>query len=271
MIAAPVGFRCPECVRQQTRSSRSRVVTRGQMRSRWEGGMLGTSGFSVTKVLVALNVVYFLVELLTGAVGLIGGGSTGQLVRLGALVPAFVTVDHEYWRMFTSMFMHAGLFHILFNMWALLVIGDYLEAAIGRLKFALLYLVSGFAGSVLVVIAAPALAPTIGASGAIYGVFGALGVYAYLNRGRDLMAQALLRNIIFLLVINLLFTFGFRGVSWQAHIGGLLGGAAMVAALMLGGRKDPRYRLDGVDLAGIILIVAALVALTWWRVTTFTL
>jgi membrane associated rhomboid family serine protease len=272
MIPAPVGFRCPECVKEQNaRGSRARVVTRGQMRSRWDGGALGmNSGITATKVLVAINVIVFVVELLTGASGLFGGGSALALVRLGALWPAAVLVQHEYWRMFTALFLHDGILHIGFNMWALWVIGGFMEAAVGRLKFVVLYFVSGFAGSVLVIVAAPVNSLEVGASGAIFGLFGALAVHAFLNRGRDFQSRALLGNVLFLLVINLVFTFSAGFVSWQAHIGGLVVGAGTMLAMMLGGRKDARRPFemaDGLAVGGIVLL---LVLVTVWRVLTFT-
>jgi membrane associated rhomboid family serine protease len=272
MIPAPVGFRCPECVKEQKAGgSRAKVVTRGQMRSRWDAGALGgRGGLSATKVLVALNVIMFVVEVLSGASGLLGGGSTLWLVHLGALWPGGVLVYHEYWRMFTALFLHDGILHIGFNMWALWVIGGYMEAAVGRLKLVVLYFVSGFAGSVLVIVAAPANSLEVGASGAIFGLFGALAVHAFLNRGRDIQSRALLGNVLFLLVINLVFTFSAGFVSWQAHIGGLFAGAATMLAMMLGGRKDARrpFELaDGLAVAGIVLF---LVLVTAWRVTTFT-
>ena len=129
--------------------------------------------------------------------------------------------------MFTSMFLHAGILHVAFNMWALWVVGGFVEEVLGRTKFVILYFVSGFAGSVLVLVAAPDVV-VVGASGAIFGVFGALAVHAFLNRGRDFQSRALLGNVLFLLVINLVFTFS-GGISWQAHIGGLIGGAATMA------------------------------------------
>ena len=120
--------------------------------------------------------------------------------------------------MFTSMFLQDGIFHILFNMWALWAIGGFMEAALGRLKFVLLYFISGFAGSVLVLVAAPTDSLVVGASGAIFGIFGALAVHAFLNRGRDFQSRALLGNVIFLLVINLVFTFSAgRRVVAGAH------------------------------------------------------
>ena len=272
MIPAAVGFRCPECVKEQNaHGARAKVVSRGQIRSRWgaAGGVTGTGGITATKVLVALNVLMFVLEIATGATSLMGGGSGKALVDLGALYVPDVLIGHQYWRMFTSMFLHSGIIHVAFNMWALWAIGGFVEVALGRLKFLIVYFVSGFAGSVLVLIAAPVNSLVVGASGAIFGVFGALAVHAYLNRGRDFQSQALLRNVLFILVINLVFSFTAGFVSWQAHIGGLVAGAATTFVLMLGGRKDPRAPFGRADAIGVILIVLVLVALTWWRVTSF--
>lgn len=261
MIPAPVGFRCPECVREQNeRGSRAKVVTRGQMRSRWDGGALaGQSGISVTKVLVAINVAVFLFGLLP---------SLGPRISFyGALWGPAVLADGQYWRMFTALFIHAGIFHILLNMWALWIVGNFLEAAIGRGKFLLLYLLSGFAGSVLVLLVPSG--PTVGASGAVFGLFGALAVHAFMNPGRDFQSSAFLRQILIIIGINLVFTFAFGGISWQAHIGGLVGGAATMFAMMLGGRKDPRrpFELaDGLAVGGIAFLLLALAA---WQVLTY--
>ena len=273
MIPAPVGFRCPECVREQSgRGSRAKVVTRGQIRSRWSAGAIGApAGWSATKVLIALNVIMFVIELLTGATRIMGGGSGQALVDLGALYVPAVLVGHEYWRLITSMFLQDGILHIAFNMWALWAIGGFMEAAVGRLKFVILYFISGLAGSVLVLVAAPVNSLVVGASGAIFGIFGALAVHAFLNRGRDFQSRALLSNVLFLLVINLVFTFSAGRVSWQAHIGGLVVGAATMLAMMLAGRKDPRRPfglVDGLAVAGIALVV---VAVAWWRVASFTM
>jgi membrane associated rhomboid family serine protease len=262
MIPAAVGFHCPECVRAQrtAQDSRARVVTRAQTRSRWQSrGMLGAGGFSATKVLIGINVVVLLLDMFSGS----------RLTARGSMIPASVALDHEYWRMVTSMFLHAGVFHILFNMWALLVIGDFLERVLGTVRFLAVYLLSGLAGSVLILIAGHPGVPTVGASGAIFGVFGALAVYAYFNRDRDYMARGILNQIVFLLVINLAFTFAFSGISWQAHVGGLIGGAATMAGLTLAGRRDPRGRFDRVDWVVVLTVGLVIVALTWWRVTTF--
>ena len=278
MTPAAVGFRCPECMAEQRRGAgRPRVVTRQQTRNRWESrGTMGPgSGLTVTKVLVAINILVFVAELGTGAVsrsaGLISGYGSGiAMHNMGALAPYDVIVQHEYWRMFSVMFLHYDLIHIAFNMWALWVLGQYVEAIIGHAKFLVLYLVSGLAGSVLIIYAAPLVGITAGASGAIYGLFGALALYAFVNRNRDFGSRAVLGNIVILLVINLAITFGFRGISWQGHIGGLIGGTAMMGAFMLFGRKSPGGRFTGSDIALTLAAVALIVALTYWRVQTAT-
>jgi len=263
MIPAAVGFRCPECMKEQGgRDSRAKVITRGQTRSRWNAGALGGSaGMSVTKVLVAINVAVFLIGL---------APSIGNWIDTwGSMSVPLVILDHQYWRMFTSLFVHAGILHIAFNMWALWVVGGFMEVAVGRLKFLLLYFISGFAGSVLVLLTLSP-SPVVGASGAIFGLFGALAVHAYFNRGRDFQSSSFLRQILFIIVINLVFTFSFGGISWQAHIGGLVGGAGTMAAMMLAGRKDPRRPFELADGVAVLAIVLVLVALTAWRVFTVT-
>ena len=172
MTPAAVGFRCPECMAEQRQGAgRPRVVTRQQTRSRWQqaGVYGGGSGITVTKALIAINVVVFLVEVATGATS-----NINQLVRLGGLVPAYVIERHEYWRLFAAMFLHESFWHILINMVALWFLGEYTEAVLGRAKFLVLYLVTGLAGSVLVVLLAAPFSVTVGASGAIAGAFAVL-------------------------------------------------------------------------------------------------
>jgi membrane associated rhomboid family serine protease len=284
MTPAPVGFRCPECMAEQRRgykmrapgsTGRQRVITRQQTRNRWErsGVLGGGSGWTVTKTLVVLNVIVFLVEVANGAgsLSLTGTGNGVTLHNMGSLAPYDVIVHHQYWRMFTVMFLHLDLIHIAFNMWALWVLGQYVEAILGHVKFFVLYMASGLAGSVLIVYAAPLLEQTVGASGAIFGIFGALAIYAFINRNRDFASRAVLGQIVFLLVINLVLTFGYGGISWQGHIGGLIGGTALMGGYMLLGRKSPGGRFTGSDVAFTVAVVAVLVALTFWKVHTATL
>ncbi len=276
MVPAHVGFWCPDCVGQQRSSTtgsgarRTRVFTRQEITARWAGGGSLRRPL-ITLILLGINVAVFVLELLTGAVGLLGGGSSRMLYNLGALYLPSVLIDHEYWRMFTAAFLHGGLLHLLFNMWALWVLGEYLEAAVGRVRFLALYLLSAFAGSTLVLFAAPVNSLVVGASGAIFGLFGALAVHAYLNRNRDPQSRAILTNVAFVLVINLVFTFMGSMISWQAHVGGLIAGAVLMYALMLGGRRHLRDELGRADLVVLLFAAISLSALTYWHVATFAL
>jgi membrane associated rhomboid family serine protease len=279
MTPAPVGFRCPECMAEQRRSPgsgpRQRVVSRQQTRRRWQRGAYGGgAGITVTKALIVVNVLVFLVEVATGAgsLSLFGAGNGNTLLRMGALLPFDVIARHEYWRMFTMMFLHLDLAHIFFNMLALWFLGEFTENVLGRAKFVVLYLVSGFAASVLVLLFAPADALTVGASGAIAGVFGGLMAYAYLNRHRDYVARAIFGQLVFWFFLNLVINVysvsqpGGGSLSWQGHLGGFVTGALLVAVYTLFARKSPHGRFSAGDLAFTAAVVVVLIALTVWKV-----
>ncbi|MCX6373387.1 MAG: rhomboid family intramembrane serine protease [Actinobacteria bacterium] len=271
MIDAPVGFRCPECVKQQNAGgSRAKVVTRGEIRSRWgSGGGVMSGGAPVTRVLIGINVALFLAELLFGAVGIMGGGSTAALVDMGALVPAYVAVKHEYWRLFTAMWLHGGLLHVAFNMYALYIGGSYLEMIAGKGKYLAIYLIAGVAGNVAVFLLAAPISVTIGASTAIFGIFGALFTYSLHNRnsavGRALSSMGTV------ILINLVITFVVPGISWQGHVGGLVGGVIAVEALTWFGQRDLRAPFGARDAALLAVVVVLLVAAVLWRTANFPL
>jgi membrane associated rhomboid family serine protease len=269
MVPAAVGFRCPDCMAEQRRGSgRPHVVTRQQTRGRWQSSaaMGPARGWTVTKALIAINVAFFLVEEATHALT-----DSAQLVRLGALAPVLVTMNHDYWRLVSAMFLHESIIHIGVNMLALWFLGEYTESILGHLKFFVLYMVTGIAGSVLVVVASPPLDLTVGASGAIAGAFGALMAYAFLMRHRDYMARALLGQLVFWFLLNLVLNLTNRGLSWQGHVGGFVTGMVLMGGYTLLGRKNPGGRFSGSDVAVTVAVVAVLVALTFWRVQTFTL
>jgi membrane associated rhomboid family serine protease len=223
MIPAAVGFQCPECVRGGNKTQR---VARTAF-----GGRVAPNKTLVTYTLIGINVVMFLIQQsagsFTGRFSLVPGGDAtfhGLPVRILGVATG------EYYRLVTSMFLHAGVAHILFNMWALFVIGMQLEPMLGRVRFVVLYFLSGLGGSALVYLLTDPWSQTLGASGAIFGLFGALFVV-----GRRLRFD--IRPIGFLIGINLLLTFTISGISWQGHIGGLAAGAALAGAWAYPPRK----------------------------------
>ena len=210
MTSTPVGMRCPECARQSTRV-RSMPTTSDEP--------------SLTYVLIGINVLVGIGSLLGGASATGGGGLGGSTLLTDGALSRTAIDQGEYWRLLTAGFLHAGFFHLLFNMLALYVLGSMLEPAIGRLRFGLIYFVALLCGSLGALIAQP-VGLTVGASGAIFGLMAAAAVVAR-SRGLGLMESGLGIWI----GLNLLITFTIPNISVGGHIGGLVGGG--VAALVL--------------------------------------
>jgi membrane associated rhomboid family serine protease len=232
MRSAAVGHQCVECVGEGAKSIKRPRVSTGQP--------------IVTYVLIAANVVMFILQ----------AAVPGLQAKL-FLWPAAVAVYDEYYRLLTSAFLHDGITHVLFNMWALWVIGPALERWLGRPRFIVLYFVSALGGSVLVYLLTPVNTPTLGASGAIFGLFGAT-----LALSRKLNFD--MRWIIGLIVINLAITFVVPGISWQGHVGGLLTGAAVGGVYAYA----PRGNRVLIQTAFSIAVLMVFVALIWWRTTS---
>jgi membrane associated rhomboid family serine protease len=201
MTPTPVGMRCPECARERTRVRRLPSISRTPV---------------ATQALIAVNVVAFLIETAAGAP--LGGGGGGTVWDHGVLFGPLINQNDEYWRLVTGGFLHDGLLHIAINMLSLWFVGSALEPAIGRVNFLAVYFVSLLAGSFGALWFQPAI-PTVGASGAIFGIFGALIVVAH-NRGIPIWQSGLG----YVLVLNLLFSLSVRGISVGDHLGGLVGG-----------------------------------------------
>ena len=254
MRDAAVGFQCPDCVRagaKQTRQARTPY-----------GGTLRGGPPVVTLTLIGLNLLVFLLLLATGgrqsrllgAFGLMPTG--GTFVGPGG-VPYYAegVADGAVWQLATAMFVHLQVWHIFFNLMALYLLGPQLEQLLGRTRFALLFLLSGLVGSVTVYWLAEPSSMTIGASGAIFGLMGALLVVA-LKVGGDT------RGLLTLIGINAVITvLGAQYISWQGHLGGLVGGALLGAALVYA----PRRGRTAWQLLWIAVVVVALVVLTLVR------
>lgn len=215
MTPTPVGMRCPECAKQRTR------VTRGA------GQASLSTRAPATFVLIALNAAAFLVEIVAGSGGLDPGRSS-VLIDFGLFGP--YVAEGEWYRLLTSGFLHASIFHIGFNMFALFWLGRILEPGIGTPRFVALYLTSLFAGSFGAILLSPD-SLTIGASGAVFGIFGATFVIAR-NRGVDGLAG----SIGVILLLNLAITFGNPEISIGGHLGGLVGGVLCSLIILAGER-----------------------------------
>ncbi|MER6385838.1 rhomboid family intramembrane serine protease [Streptomyces sp. NPDC001250] len=258
MVSASVGFQCPECVRGGSGTGHAPTAARPRTLA---GGTITADPRLVTKILIGLNAAVFLAQLslgdtFTNRFELIG---RAQFSLFG---PIEGIAEGQYYRLLTAMFLHSptSYTHILFNMLSLWWIGGPLEAALGRARYLALYFTAGLAGSALTYLLAEPNAPSLGASGAIFGLFGATGVLM-----RRLNYD--LRPLIGLLVINLIITFypGFN-IAWQAHIGGLVAGVAVGYAMV----HAPRERRTLVQYGICALVLAVVVVLTLVRTAQLT-
>jgi membrane associated rhomboid family serine protease len=243
MTPTPVGMRCPECARQKTR------VTRGTAAP-------GRYDAPATYVLIALNVAAYLVEIAGGGGGLSPGGGSSILLDFGLFGP-FVA-EGEWYRLLTSGFLHASLIHLGFNMFALYFLGRILEPGIGTPRFVALYLASLFAGSFGALLLDPN-ALTIGASGAVFGIFGATFVMAR-QRGMEGLAS----SIGIVLLLNLAITFGNPEISIGGHLGGLAAGLLCAFVIVAGernalGRRSLSLELLAMAAIGLIAVAGAIV------------
>ncbi|WP_018547674.1 rhomboid family intramembrane serine protease [Streptomyces sp. LaPpAH-108] len=255
MVDASVGFQCPDCVRGTAHTpapgGHAPAPAPGAAAPRTlAGGRHTADPRLVTKVLIGLNVVFFAIQ------QIVGDAFTNRFELLGyALVPQLGVqgvADGQYYRLLTAMFLHGGFLHIAFNMLSLWWIGGPLEAALGRARYLSLYLVSGLAGSALSYLIAAPNAPSLGASGAIFGLFGATVVLV-----RRLNYD--MRPVIALLVINLIITFQVPGIAWQAHIGGLVAGIGVGYAMIHAPRE--RRQLIQYGACALVLVVVAILTL----------
>jgi membrane associated rhomboid family serine protease len=240
MTSTPVGMRCPECAKQKTR------VTRGT-------ASFGLSARTpATIALIAINVIAFLVEIGTGS-----GGFDTVVARINFGLNAAEVADGEWYRLVTSGFLHANLFHIAFNMYALYILGQMLEPAFGSVRFVAMYLASLLAGSLGVILLEPNTF-AVGASGAVFGLFTAALVIA---RGRKL--EGIAAQLGFLLVINFVFTFPYPGIAIGAHVFGAAAGLLCGVLILAGdreilGRNRVPVEIAAMSLLGIACFLASI-------------
>ena len=275
MRDAAVGFQCPQCVAEGAKSTRSGRTAYGGLRS--------ANPALTSIVLIAISVAVWLALVSTGGqrsrilqylmlhpTGFCASRSspgaaygvdsaTGCVARTGGDGVWISGVsDGAYWQLLSSAFTHLEPWHIGFNMLALWFLGPQLELAVGRTRFLALYLISALAGSTLVYWLADPQSSTLGASGAIFGLMGALLVLAVKVKGD-------VRGILTWVGLNAVFTFVFPNISWQGHLGGFLGGVAIAAFLVYSPRQN-RTRWQSV---GLVSLTLGLVALILARTATF--
>jgi membrane associated rhomboid family serine protease len=242
MTPASVGFQCPECIREG----------RATVRTPRRGGGLRVAARrwgAVTLGLIAANVAMFVVT----AISALGAGNS-PLDNF--LSPVFAQLAQwpiavqfgEWWRLLTAAFLHVGLLHLVLNMLALLVFGSELERQVGRWRFLAVYVVSVLGGAAAIQLFGEPGRPVAGASTAIYGLFGALGVLMIARR-QDI------RGLLTLLAINVVISF-LPGVSLLGHLGGLFAGAA-AAGLLLVTRRTPRMQVVALTSLGILLVAVS--------------
>ncbi len=255
MVSASVGFQCPDCVRGGSGTGHAPDAARPRTIA---GGTITADPRLVTKILIGINLAVFIAVQTSTTL-------LNDLVLLGAWPPAPFNPTEgvaggEWYRLVTSMFTHEAIWHIAFNMLSLWWLGGPLEAALGRARYLALYLCSGLAGGVLAYLLESPTTATLGASGAIFGLFGATAVLM-----RRLNYD--MRPIIALLVINLIFTFspGFN-ISWQAHIGGLVAGVVIGYAMV----HAPRQRRALIQYGTCALVLAVIVLVTVLRTLQLT-
>jgi membrane associated rhomboid family serine protease len=238
--SAAVGQQCVECIREGNRGTRR------------AGGVFGgqaTSGAVVTWTLVGINVLLYIVELAHSSLGndwaMLGGAvSGGKVIGVAA---------GQWYRLITSAFLPPpglgglGPLDIAFNMWALIIVGPALERMLGRLRYLAVYLISGIGGSVAFFFLAPVNEPALGASGAIFGLFGAWFVLS-----RRLRMDS--RQVVMLIGLNLVLGFVIPNIAWQAHVGGLIAGCLLTAAYAYAPRPN-RALLQGAATVALLAIL----------------
>jgi membrane associated rhomboid family serine protease len=202
----------------------------------------------VTMVLIGINLAFFVVTALQARSAM--NLAPSPLYLQGSLIPAEVA-SGDYWRLLTAGFLHANLIHIATNMVSLYVLGLPLERILGRGRFLLIYALSLLGSSVSVLLFSGPFVPTIGASGAIYGLMGALLV-TFKRLGYDL------KQLLIVVAINVYITFQFPGISWQGHLGGLVVGAIVGAAMVYPPQQSRRQWQWGTAI-GVVVVLAALV------------
>ncbi len=243
-IPASVGQHCPECVAEAKKSI-----------PKVKSALRATAPAIFT--IIAIDVLIYLVQLAQPAV----------TERFASFTP-LIALANEYYRLITSMFLHAQTpLHIFMNMFFLVAYGQNVEHAFGTVRFICMYLIAGFLGSAVSYTFGDCGAASVGASGAIFGIVGVLVAYLYKRRSSQIV-DVYLRNLATVVVLNMVIGFVVPRIDWLAHLGGLAAGFALGWFSDAGSGSDPKssWGRTGLVYAGVIAVGVALVI---WRTSTF--
>jgi membrane associated rhomboid family serine protease len=249
MNPAPVGHHCPTCVAEARREFRKGPGRRV--------AVTNARATSLTTLTLAAIGVMFIVQLVVGGPENLLDPNTFDLIDMGGAVPALIA-DGQWWRLLSSMFLHAGILHLLLNGWGLYLFGSVVELqTYGRLRYVVIFLVSGFIGSVASYALQGAgdlrglVIPSVGASGAIFGLLGAVMIYAYRRRDTP-VGRAYLNWAITIIVLNAVIGSQVAGIDIVAHIGGAVGGALCALVAEYGGRRREAGAWEWLGYAAIV-------------------
>jgi membrane associated rhomboid family serine protease len=215
MTPVPVGFQCPECIGAAAQTAATRAP-----RS-LSGARLHQDPRLITKILVAVNVIIYGLQYLSN------DNVTRQYMQLGVAI-----ANGEPWRLVTGAFLHASITHLFFNMVALWFVGSAVEPRLGRWRYIVVYLLSALGGAVLSYVVDSPMVPTVGASGAVFGLFGSVLILA-------MRLRLDIAGILGIIVLNAVLGFVIPGINWRAHLGGLIVGSILTAAMVY---PPQRYR-----------------------------
>jgi membrane associated rhomboid family serine protease len=255
MRPAAVGYQCPSCARE----SRQEVHQPGRQ--------IGATDrrATLTNALLLILVAAYGIEVAFAGVGsLVGGPLAGTLVRLGASLGYGCTRSGDligigagqYWRLGSEIFLHAGLLHLAMNGYALWIFGNVVERELGRSRFLAIFVVGGLFASAASFVFGDPFTPGVGASGAIFAIFGAFAGYSWRRRQLAFYA-ARIRNAITLIIINAVFSLAVPGIDWRAHLGGLVGGVVLGLAADGLGQRGSRVATF-VAAAAVLAVATAL-------------
>lgn len=236
MIAAPVGFQCPDCVALASRQVRQPTTV---------AGATLIARPVVTYSLIGITAAIYLAQMAIGVNAVAGDYG---------MWPVGIAVNGEWWRLVSAAFLHGSFLHIAFNMYVLFALGPTLERILGHGRYLALYLLAALGGGVASYVFSDLRTVSVGASGAIFGLMGALVV-----AGRRLKYD--ITQVLVLLGINVVIGFIAPGVDWRAHLGGLVTGAAVAAIMVVA----PARHRTVVQVGGVLAILVVMAALTMWR------